>query len=199
MPKNTRSLVLNNDYTALGAISWKRAITLSIINYDDPKHQEGLIVVDYYKDDFIQATNDRHFPVPAVVVSPYYIRTSNKVPFARKNVYLRDQMICQYCGKGNGTAEGLTYDHVIPRTQWKKLGYKGTPTKWENIVTACNKCNRYKANRTPNEAKMKLLKQPKIPHCTQYIMWLSPWSKIPVEWEPYLTPMYKHLLRKKLE
>ena len=35
---------------------------------------------------------------------------------------------------------------------------------WENIVTACLKCNVRKGGRTPQEAGMKLLTPPKKPH-----------------------------------
>ena len=50
----------------------------------------------------------------------------------------------------------LNYDHVIPRS-------RGGRTVWENIVSACYKCNARKANRTPEEAGMRLRALPKKP------------------------------------
>jgi 5-methylcytosine-specific restriction endonuclease McrA len=50
----------------------------------------------------------------------------------------------------------LTLDHVLPRS-------RGGKTTWENVVTACNKCNGRKGSRTPTEANMKLLSQPRRP------------------------------------
>jgi hypothetical protein len=195
MPKNTRTLVLNSDFTALGIVSWKRAVVLGWMNQEDPNI--GLLIVDYYKNDEIIASGHKKFPVPAVAVVPKYTkRKANSVPFSRKNLFLRDQLTCQYCGFCDGTTTNLTYDHVIPRAQWKKLKYKGTPTHWSNIVTCCNKCNKTKADRTPKEADMKLLREPDSPSPHQYILGLSPWCRVPEEWEPYLTPLYKHLKRK---
>jgi 5-methylcytosine-specific restriction endonuclease McrA len=58
-------------------------------------------------------------------------------------VFLRDSFACQYCGAG----EELTFDHVTPRS-------RGGRTTWENIVTACARCNLGKGGRTPREAHM---------------------------------------------
>lgn len=190
--KHQRALVLNADGTPMGLIGWKRAVTLSLMNQSDAS--QGLIPISYYKDDYVKAGRGREFPIPAVVVVPRYVKKNSKgMPFSRKNVFLRDRMTCQYCGFTDGTSRNLTYDHVIPRSVWKKKGYKGTPTHWENIVTCCEPCNKKKADQTPKQAGMKLMKEPVAPNPKHYILGLSPWCKIPAEWEPYLTPMYKHL------
>lgn len=62
---------------------------------------------------------------------------------------------CQYCGVQPGTEE-LSIDHVIPRAQ-------GGKTTWDNVVIACVECNRKKADKTPEQAKMKLRKKPGPP------------------------------------
>jgi 5-methylcytosine-specific restriction endonuclease McrA len=59
---------------------------------------------------------------------------------------------CQFCGKKFKTDE-LTMDHVIPKS-------KGGQMTWENIVLACNDCNNKKADRTPEQAGMKLIRKP---------------------------------------
>lgn len=76
-----------------------------------------------------------------------------ELPFNRKNIFHRDNYTCQYCGK---KGLPLTLDHILPKS-------RGGKNTWENIVTACPKCNTLKANRTPLEAGMKMLKQPKRP------------------------------------
>ncbi len=76
----------------------------------------------------------------------------NTVTFSRRNLYKRDHATCQYCGTKPGTEE-LTIDHVVPRAQ-------GGQTTWENCVLACVACNSRKANRTPDEAAMKLRRAP---------------------------------------
>jgi 5-methylcytosine-specific restriction endonuclease McrA len=79
----------------------------------------------------------------------------NAVTFCRRNVFKRDHVTCQYCGARPGSEE-LTIDHVIPRAQ-------GGQTNWENCVLACVPCNARKANRTPDQAGMKLRRHPTRP------------------------------------
>ena len=94
--------------------------------------------------------------VPEVVTLTRYDRVrESTVTFSRRNLFKRDHSSCQYCGARPGSAE-LTIDHVIPRS----LG--GTST-WENCVLACVACNARKANRTPDQAKMRLRKPPVRP------------------------------------
>jgi 5-methylcytosine-specific restriction endonuclease McrA len=78
-----------------------------------------------------------------------------ELPFCRENILVRDEFVCQYCGKKFPAAE-LTLDHVFPKS---RLG----PDIWENIVTCCKECNQKKADRTPKEARMKLLRRPYRP------------------------------------
>lgn len=77
------------------------------------------------------------------------------VAFSRRNVFKRDHATCQYCGTRPGT-EALTIDHILPRSQ-------GGPTTWENCILACARCNARKANRTPEQAGMRLRKTPTRP------------------------------------
>jgi len=156
----------------------------------------GMEVIDFYSDDSIRATNNKRFPLPAVVRCPKYVKHKrNTVAFSRKNVFIRDQLTCQYCGT-RGLVRELTYDHIIPRSVWRQEAYNGTPTNWTNIVTCCLSCNKKKADRTPKQAGMTLLRSAITPNVSQFILGLSPWMHIPDEWLPYLTPVYKHLLEK---
>ncbi|HBE66613.1 MAG TPA: HNH endonuclease, partial [Planctomycetaceae bacterium] len=61
----------------------------------------------------------------------------------------------QYCG-ATRPASQLSLDHVVPRSQ-------GGKTTWNNIVSSCLPCNSKKGGRTPSEARMKLLNEPKMP------------------------------------
>ena len=56
----------------------------------------------------------------------------------------------------------LNLDHVIPRD-------RGGPTTWENIVCSCIECNTHKANRTPQEAGMHLIRKPKRPKWRPFV------------------------------
>lgn len=194
--RHKKVLVLNATYEPLALIDWKRAITLVMVNQENPKL--GLEVVDYY-DDAILTCGNKHVPTPAVVRCPKYIKQGHrKIAFSRKHVFLRDQMRCQYCGKQDFSGKDLTYDHVIPRAKWHKLGNKGSPTNWENIVCCCISCNRRKGEKTLKECGFKLKREPKRPTPHEYILGLSPWEKtIPLQWRTYLTPLYQHLLEEK--
>ena len=94
--------------------------------------------------------------VPSVILLKRY----NKVPrmnirLTRKNLLIRDRFYCQYTGK-RVRADEATIDHIIPRAQ-------GGRHEWENVVISCKDANTRKANRTPEEAGMKLLTEPKKP------------------------------------
>ncbi len=73
----------------------------------------------------------------------------------KRGVYERDHGVCAYCGK-NIPIAAATLDHVIPQAL-------GGPSTWENLVTACRRCNGRKGCRTPDQAHMKLLYRPSIP------------------------------------
>jgi len=75
--------------------------------------------------------------------------------FNRRNIFARDENVCQYCGRHFPTSE-LSLDHVVPRS-------RGGDTSWENIVCACVACNVRKGGRTPQEARMHLVRLPAKP------------------------------------
>jgi 5-methylcytosine-specific restriction endonuclease McrA len=104
---------------------------------------------------FIQAVTMR-LRVPEVVTLNGYDRLPTaSVSFSRRNIFKRDHYACQYCGMQPGTDE-LTIDHVVPRS-------RGGASTWENCVLACVSCNKRKADRTPDEAQMRLKHVPVRP------------------------------------
>ncbi|MBU1375481.1 MAG: HNH endonuclease [Alphaproteobacteria bacterium] len=91
--------------------------------------------------------------LPSVVSLKSYVTQDRPPAFTRFNLFLRDSFTCQYC-----TADAdLTFDHVIPRS-------RGGRTTWENIVTACARCNLTKGGRTPHEAHMHPRLKPRRPN-----------------------------------
>jgi len=97
------------------------------------------------------------YMIPEIIVlSGYNGFPKPKQNFSRRAIYKLYNKQCQYCAKYFGTEE-LTIEHVVPRS-------RGGKTRWENCVLACVGCNSKKANRTPQEAKMKLIcGEPKKP------------------------------------
>lgn len=70
----------------------------------------------------------------------------------REKVLRRDKHTCAYCGR----AQADTWDHVMPAS-------RGGLNTWENCVAACGPCNWAKADRTPEEAGIRLLWEPYRP------------------------------------
>jgi 5-methylcytosine-specific restriction endonuclease McrA len=94
--------------------------------------------------------------VPEVVCLSRYERLpATAVAFSRRNVAKRDHNTCQYCGAQPGW-ERITVDHVVPRSQ-------GGSSNWTNCVAACVPCNATKADRTPEQAGMRLRRRPTRP------------------------------------
>ncbi len=122
---------------------------------------------------FIQAVTFR-LRVPEVLTLTRYDRSREcAVTFSRRNIFKRDHATCQYCGCRPGSAE-LTIDHVLPRSL-------GGTSRWDNCVLACVDCNSRKANRTPDQAGMKLRRPPVRPNWKPLYasngMKIESWSK----------------------
>ncbi len=100
--------------------------------------------------------------VPRVILLLLFDRVPRKeVTFTRHNIFERDKNTCQYCGRVFDRKD-LNLDHVIPRD-------RGGPTTWENIVCSCIVCNTRKANCTPQEAGMHLIRKPKKPKWRPFV------------------------------
>ena len=72
----------------------------------------------------------------------------------RRNLLLRDDSTCQYCGKMMPASQ-LSVDHVVPTSRG------GSSTSWENQVIACRRCNGRKGSRLLSEAGMRLVRSPR--------------------------------------
>lgn len=116
--------------------------------------------------------------VPRVIVLTGYDRIPRRhVRYSRMNVFARDKYTCQYCGV-QPPRVGLNLDHVVPRSL-------GGRTTWENVVASCVDCNRRKGGRTPQQARLRLMRRPMRPRWTP-LMSVS-FSKAHAEWRPFLS------------
>jgi len=162
---SAKVLLLNQNYEPLTVVSAKKAIILVYLRKVE--------IVE--KRDRLVRSQRLAFPLPSIIRLLCYIHIPRKkVELTRRNILRRDRYRCQYCGTTKGP---LTVDHIIPRT-------KGGIDSWENLVSACVKCNNKKGNRTPEEAGMKLLQQPKRPSYLFFIQHLIGISE--ESWKPYL-------------
>jgi len=82
-------------------------------------------------------------------------------PLSNRTLFQRDDHICLYCGS-HFSARHLSRDHVRPTS-------KGGADTWTNVVTACVRCNNFKAGRTPEDAGMELIAVPFTPTHAEYV------------------------------
>jgi len=183
---NIKCLVLNADYSILSVISWQKALTWNT-KYENNTNS-GIEIIDFYKDDYIQGVNNKKYPIPAVVKTKRFLNIKNQeIKFSRKNIFIRDNYTCQYCNRIFDFSQ-LTYDHLIPKSKWKKIT---SPTTWTNIVTSCIDCNRKKGNKTLEQCGMKIANYPTVPNKNikylrvyEYLHTIK--ENIPKEWEIYI-------------
>lgn len=158
-------LVLNADYQAIGVCAVERAFVLVLMKKaemlsEDPEKSLRTIRRDYKFPSIIRLYR--------FISLPY-----KKVNLTRQNIFKRDNHTCAYCG----TREHLTIDHVIPRSM-------GGRDSWENLITACQKCNSRKGNQTPEQAEMVMSHKPFRP---SFVMFLGNFSgTVREDWKPYL-------------
>jgi len=168
-PTHNRTLVLSQSYEPVKIVSWQRAITLLFLG-------KAEMIEEYDRN---VKTTSIVFKVPAVVrLLSAFRRHKKPVKFSRINIYGRDKYTCQYCGTKRTIGE-LTYDHIVPRS-------RGGKTTWTNIATCCEDCNCHKANRTPEQAGMKLLKVPVQPSATPVLVLAVSRESVPDAWRDYL-------------
>ena len=161
----TKVLVLNQDYQAISVCSAERAFVLVFLN------KAELISNNLTRK--MRSVN-AEYAFPSIIRLNRYINLPyKKVALSRQNIFKRDGHQCVYCG----TREHLTLDHVIPRS-------RGGRDSWHNLVTACQRCNTEKGDRTPEEADMPMSHKPFRP---SFIMYLRDFNgKVVEEWKPYL-------------
>jgi 5-methylcytosine-specific restriction endonuclease McrA len=140
-PDSCPALVLNADfrplsYFPLSLWPWQEAVKAVFLG--------RVNIVSEYDREVHSPT--RAMRLPSVVSLKDYIPAARRPAFTRFNVFLRDRFSCQYCGV-RSPAEGLTFDHVIP----KSLGGR---TSWTNVVAACEPCNLRKGGVMPADAQM---------------------------------------------
>ena len=130
------------------------------------------------ENDFSIGTAHGEIRVPTVVVLARFSKVPMKRPkFNARNLWVRDGGRCQYTGRELRPGEG-NIDHVMPRS-------RGGDTTWDNCVLAARDVNSRKADRTPEEAGLKLQNQPKTPREVPVTALLKNIHDIP-DWEPFL-------------
>lgn len=140
-------LVRNACSTPLRWVSWQRAVCAIVSD------QAEIIVADddrQVRSPHLTIPFPREIQLRQYVYVPYVGYGGDPVDRAtRRSILHRDKNACAYCG---GAA--ATIDHIFPKS-------RGGKDTWENLVAACTACNQRKRDRTPEEASMRLLWEPR--------------------------------------
>lgn len=165
-------LALSNTYEPIGVIPWEKAISLVFSG-------KVYTLASYNKEIHSPTTS---MNLPSVIVFKNGKRAKiNCARFSRKNVWVRDEGKCQYCGV-QVSAEKYTLDHIVPKA-------RGGQTNWLNVVTCCQKCNQRKGDKSLTQVGMKLLKPVVKPATLPYMQDMqfhTEMSRIPDDWKFYL-------------
>lgn len=167
-------LLLNTSFEPLGVITRRRALSLIA---------RGRVEAACHEEVELRGVSTT-MRIPIVLRLQRYVNVpKRRAHWSRRAVLQRDGFTCAYCGVRVGkrrrgktlTRHIFTIDHVIPLS-------RGGKSTWSNTVCACPQCNQRKANRTPHEANMKLLWEPKRPRVNYLVMS----GEIPAAWKIYL-------------
>jgi len=137
------TLVLNADglplnYLPLSTINWQESIRYMVL--------DKASVIEWHDNWIVRSVNWETF-VPSIIMLREYMKPKHTVRFSKGNVFLRDNYVCQYCGKSLQKKD-CTLDHVQPVSQ-------GGRTVFDNTVTACTPCNAAKGSDTRMKPKIK--------------------------------------------
>lgn len=171
MLAHKKVLVLNKSWRPIAIIGLEKAFNKIFALYSDGSPKAKIIdacndfrIYDWREwsqlsleeGEFGLRTVSAVYKCPEIILYTRYDKVPClKASFSRRTIYRRDNNTCQYCGI-KMTNDDISLDHIVPRCQ-------GGVTNWENIVVACLDCNSRKAGRTPKQAGMNLLKDPKRP------------------------------------
>jgi 5-methylcytosine-specific restriction endonuclease McrA len=164
-----RTLLLNTTFEPLGVVSWKKAVTLMFL-------EKVEVISEYDREIRSVSTLIR---LPAVIRLLRFVRNNHmNVRFCRRNVFLRDDYTCQYCGE-RFDPRHLTCDHLMPKS-------RGGVAEWTNIVTSCIYCNLKKGDKLPEEAEMFPRKRPSRPSGFHVLMLNLGVKALPDYWKDYV-------------
>jgi len=183
---NKPIMVLNKSWLPIRIVPTYRAITLlfagkaSAIDVNDwsvynwEKWSERSVSENPYG---VISTSSCSLEVPEIIVLSTYNKVFRKnVRLTKRNIYIRDGYRCQYTGERIKESDA-DIDHVIPRS-------KGGSNSWENLVVCSKEINRMKADRTPEQAGLKLIRRPLKPDTDRLL--IDPKVRIPDSWSKFI-------------
>lgn len=131
-------ILLNYDYTFLNKVPIKKAMLYIA--------KDKVTIEKASDSEVIRSFSDEQ-NTPLVIRLVYLIKAIYKrhVVWTKRNVMIRDDFTCKYCGDDNKSR--MTVDHVHPKA-------KGGGNTFENTVCACKMCNSNKGDKLLSELNM---------------------------------------------
>jgi len=161
-----RTLVLNATYEPLGVVTDRRALILVLNNRATMVEASGTVL----------HFSSGQLDLPSVIRLNKFVKIPYRhaVPLSRRAIFARDGGRCVYCH-----AAATSIDHVIPRS-------RGGGHNWENVVSACHKCNHLKADKPLKELGWRLRALPREPVGAAWRILGT--GRTESRWLPYLEP-----------
>jgi 5-methylcytosine-specific restriction endonuclease McrA len=178
--RNWQAIHVKSAADALSMMYTDNATGLDIQGYDNmvPYKWSDWVNLPHSDDAKYISTIRGQIKIPKVIVLCNYDKVPNKRPkFSARGVWLRDNGTCQYTGQ-KLTPNEANIDHVHPRS-------RGGKTNWSNCVLTHKKINAKKADMTPEEAGLRLIRQPSEPRSLPSTFYIKNKYNFP-EWEYFL-------------
>lgn len=173
-----KTLILNANHRPLAIVSSRRAFLMTF--------RDDIFPLLFYERTW-RDSRGLHYKVPSIVCTKHYnYWVNDKARYSKKNIFIRDLHICQYCNKQLHKPQ-LTLDHVIPKSLFTRRHlYPFLCNSFENVVTCCRQCNYKKSDKTLTESRMTLIRKPVRVTIQQLIINKCKLQIYPKEWKPYL-------------
>ena len=123
---NKNVIVLDSDGSFLNVTTYENAVLLIVKN--------KAVGIEFTKRTMRNENLTIMVPKVLRLKNKAEVNNDKKILFNNKNVFLRDNYTCVYCGKSNLKGIDCTLDHVYPKS-------KGGESTFENTVCSCKHCN----------------------------------------------------------
>ena len=146
----TQIILLDHNYQFLNIVSIKKAVRLIVKERVEVVKSTGkLLRIGFFQ------------PLVIRLLKAINATFTKRIPFSKQSVFIRDNYVCQYCGKELHTRNS-TVDHVHPVS-------KGGKNSFENCVCSCKPCNQWKSDLLLEKTSMQLLRKPVHPTFSEFM------------------------------